>query len=41
MPDLPLGRIARIEVREAWPHEAHDFTPWLAEEAVGQEDCFR
>ena len=32
MPDLPLGRIARIEVREAWPHEAHDFTPWLAEE---------
>lgn len=27
-----LGRIERIEdLREAWPHEAVDFTPWLAE----------
>lgn len=32
MPDLSLGRIDRIDVRQAWPHEAHDFTPWLAEE---------
>ncbi len=27
-----LGRIERIEdLRKAWPHEANDFTPWLAE----------
>ena len=27
-----LGRIERIDdLREAWPHEANDFTPWLAE----------
>lgn len=39
-----LGRIERIEdLREAWPHEANDFTPWLADhiselgEALGLE----
>ena len=21
----------RVHVRSQWPHEAHDFTPWLAE----------
>ena len=27
-----LGRIERIDdLREAWPHEANDFTPWLAD----------
>ncbi len=27
-----LGHIERIDdLREAWPHEANDFTPWLAE----------
>ena len=26
-----LGRINQVELREAWPHEANDFTPWLAE----------
>ena len=27
-----LGRIEKIDdLREAWPHEANDFTPWLAE----------
>lgn len=25
-----LGKLKRVEVREAWPHEAHHFTPWLA-----------
>jgi hypothetical protein len=24
-----LGRIASVVPREVWPHEAHDFTPWL------------
>ena len=38
-----LGRIERGDIREAWPHEAADFTPWLAEhilelgEALGME----
>ena len=26
-----LGRIQRVDLRKAWPHEAADFTPWLAE----------
>lgn len=25
-----IGRISNISAREAWNHEAHDFTPWLA-----------
>ena len=27
---LELGRLERVPVREVWPHEAKDFTPWLA-----------
>ena len=26
-----LGRIRRVDLRDAWPREATDFTPWLAE----------
>ena len=26
-----LGEIQRVELREAWPNEASDLTPWLAE----------
>lgn len=44
MTELPkLGRIEKGDLREAWPHEAGDFTPWLAEhiselgEALGME----
>ena len=38
---IRLGRIERLDVRDAWPDEARDLTPWLAEnldllaEAVG------
>ncbi len=28
----PLGRLASVPLRESWPGEASDFTPWLAEE---------
>lgn len=24
-----LGRLTAVPAREVWPHEAHDFTPWL------------
>lgn len=34
MPDTPpqLGRLQRVDLREAWITEASDFTPWLARE---------
>jgi hypothetical protein len=28
-----LGRLMSIDPREVWPHEAHDFTPWLLSNA--------
>ena len=36
-----FGKLTDVSLRTAWPHEAHDFTPWLAEnldrlsEAIG------
>jgi hypothetical protein len=38
-----LGKLKRLDPREVWPHEAHNFTPWLAEridmlgEALGMD----
>ena len=34
----PISRIERVELREVWPHEAGDFTPWLASniDALGE-----
>ena len=29
----PLARLERVTLRTAWPHEANNFTPWLAEKA--------
>lgn len=29
---IPLGRIESIDLRTAWPDEAKNFTPWLADE---------
>ena len=26
---VELGRLERLSARQAWPHEAQDFTPWL------------
>lgn len=26
---IPVGRLQRIDAREVWLHEAHEFTPWL------------
>jgi hypothetical protein len=28
----PLSKLERVPLREAWKHEAGDFTPWLAQE---------
>lgn len=41
MTDIRFGRLVDLPLREAWKHEAHQFTPWLAEnidhlsEAIG------
>jgi hypothetical protein len=45
---VPLGRLQKVELRDAWPHEAGNFTPWLAQsenlallgEAIGIELVF-
>ena len=26
-----IGKIARVPIREVWPREDEDFTPWLAQ----------
>ena len=31
MTNQPLGRIEEVDLRQIWPGEAADFTPWLAE----------
>ena len=28
---LDFGRLERVNVRDAWPHESHNFTPWLSQ----------
>src|SRR5271169_4736064 len=37
---VPLGRLEMVPLRQAWPNEASNFTPWLAEpenlELLGQ-----
>lgn len=33
MNDKQLGRLQKVELREAWPSESGHFTPWLAQEA--------
>ncbi len=30
-PKKPLSKLERVPLREAWKHEAGDFTPWLAQ----------
>ena len=30
--NIPLSRIERVSLRDCWPNEATDFTPWLASE---------
>jgi hypothetical protein len=32
IPQKNLSKLERVPLREAWKHEAGDFTPWLAEE---------
>ncbi len=32
MTDVRLGRLTRVSLREVWPDEAADFTPWLAQQ---------
>ncbi|WP_106744692.1 hypothetical protein [Yoonia maritima] len=31
MTDIEFGRLVDLPLRDAWRHEAHEFTPWLAE----------
>lgn len=36
---MELGRIEAVDLRAIWPHEAHDLTPWLLENADVLEDA--
>jgi len=29
---MKLGKLSHVNLREQWPDEAKDFTPWLASE---------
>ena len=31
MGEEKIGSLRRVPLDKVWPHEAHDFTPWLAE----------
>jgi hypothetical protein len=31
-----LGRLEPVPVRDVWPHEANDFTPWLARQRISR-----
>ena len=39
MTQAEIGRIEEVAIREVWPDEASDFTPWLAKnlEVLGEE----
>ena len=34
-----LGTLEEVELRQAWPHEAHSFTPWLAAHLDGLSEA--
>jgi hypothetical protein len=34
-----LGSLRRVDAREVWKHEAHDFTPWLVENIDMLGEC--
>jgi len=33
-----LGKLEPLNPRKVWPHEAHDFTPWLLDNADALAD---
>ena len=38
MTDVVFGRLSDLPLQDAWAHEAHEFTPWLAKN-VEQPDA--
>ena len=36
---MEIGRLRRLNLRDVWPHEAHDFTTWLEENIDLLNEC--
>jgi hypothetical protein len=36
---MKTGKLTRIPLREVWPHEARDFSRWLAKNLDCLEEC--
>lgn len=39
LPTVTFGQLIEVDIRSAWVHEAHQFTPWLAENLAYLSDA--
>lgn len=39
MTTTEISKLEHVDIRNAWPHEAHNFTPWLLENLAGLSEA--